>query len=79
VPGRETAASERELRISKRQREILELAATGLTDKQVAQRLSISVSTVRTHLERFYRDNGVRNKTAAVGLYLRLLEGERRS
>lgn len=54
------------LRITKRQDEILALASTGLIDKEIADHLSLSVSTVRTHLNRFYRANGLRNRAEAV-------------
>jgi DNA-binding CsgD family transcriptional regulator len=62
------------VRISKRQQQILGLAASGLTDKQIAERLSVSISTVRTHLRRFYRTNDVRNKSEAVAAYLRFMQ-----
>ena len=65
------------MRITKRQREILGLAASGLIDKLIAEQLSVSVSTVRTHLERFYRANDLRNKSEAVAAYLRFVERER--
>lgn len=54
---------------TKRQRDILDLAAKGFTDKEVAAQLSVSLSTVRSHLERFYRVNGVRNKAQAIALW----------
>lgn len=65
------------LRISNRQREILALAASGLTDKQIADQMSLSVSTIRTHLERFYRTNQVKNKSEAVAAYLRFVDSTR--
>jgi RNA polymerase sigma factor (sigma-70 family) len=37
-------------RLTPREREVLQALADGLTDKQIAQRLSISVETVRTHI-----------------------------
>ncbi len=57
------------MHVSRRQAEILGLAADGLTDKEVAARLSVSVSTVRTQLERLYRSNHVKNKTEAVAVW----------
>ena len=66
------------LRVTRRQRQIVSLAAEGLTDKEIAERLSLSVSTVRTHLERFYAANGLRNKAEAVASWLRHLESLRR-
>jgi DNA-binding CsgD family transcriptional regulator len=54
------------LHVTKQQGEILRLASQGLTDKEVAKLLALSVSTIRTHLYRFYRANSVRNKAEAV-------------
>jgi DNA-binding CsgD family transcriptional regulator len=51
--------------VTPRQAEILDLAILGMPDKEIASRLGLSVSTVRTHLEKFYRENSLRNKAAA--------------
>jgi DNA-binding CsgD family transcriptional regulator len=61
--------SGRELHVTPRQGQILDLAVRGLTDKEIASDLGIAVSTVRTHLERFYRENGLRNKSEAVAAW----------
>jgi DNA-binding CsgD family transcriptional regulator len=53
-----------------RQAEIIGLIATGASDKDVATRLGISVPTVRTHLQRLYRDRGLRNRAEAVAAYV---------
>lgn len=50
---------------------VLQLVATGLTNGQVAERLFVTQSTVRKHLEHAYRKLGVPNRVAAV----RRLEG----
>jgi DNA-binding CsgD family transcriptional regulator len=55
-------------RFSPRQAEIIRLIATGASDKEIASTLGISVPTVRTHLQRLYRDLGLRNRAAAVAL-----------
>lgn len=62
--------------VTKRQGEVLSLAARGLTDKEIAERLSLSVSTIRTHLVRFYETNDLRNKTEAVAAWLRHNKGK---
>jgi DNA-binding CsgD family transcriptional regulator len=58
-----------ELRVTPRQGQILDLAMRGLTDKEIATDLGVAISTIRTHLERFYRENGVRNKSEAVAVW----------
>lgn len=60
------------------ERDILDLAAIGLTDKEVAAGLSLSASTVRSHLERFYRAIGLRNKARDRG-WARRADSKRRS
>lgn len=52
--------------LSPRQAEIVGLVASGLADKEIAQRLGISVHTVRTHLERVFREQEVRNRSEAA-------------
>jgi len=52
--------------VTERQAEILELAARGLSDKEIAQRLGVTHRTVRSHLERLYNSSGVRGRVAVV-------------
>lgn len=57
--------------LSAREREVLDLAARGLSSKEVASRLFISERTVQTHLASIYDKLGARNKTEAMLLALR--------
>ena len=52
--------------LTPRQREVLLLVGTGLTNRQVARRLQISPGTVRAHLEHSYERLGVGTRTAAI-------------
>lgn len=52
--------------LSNRETEILALLATGTTNREMAQRLFISESTVKTHLVHIYSKLGVDNRTAAM-------------
>ncbi len=52
--------------LSGSERRVLELVASGASNAEVAEQLSVSVSTVRKHLEHCYRKLGVTNRTAAV-------------
>jgi DNA-binding CsgD family transcriptional regulator len=54
--------------LTPRQAEILDLVAGGLGDKEIARRLGISTNTVRTHLQRVYRDQRVANRAAAASI-----------
>ncbi len=58
-------------RLSAREREVLSLMADGRTLSDIAERLTISVATVRTHAANMYRKLGARNGPHAVALGLR--------
>ncbi|MFG2794513.1 LuxR C-terminal-related transcriptional regulator [Streptomyces sp. NPDC048419] len=49
-------------RLSLRERELVLLVAQGFTDKEIAERLTLSVRTVSNHLYRIYRKVGVANR-----------------
>ena len=51
--------------LSIREREILELAASGLSNKEIAERLVISTNTVKFHLRGIYASLGVHNRVQA--------------
>ena len=57
--------------LSVREREVLLLAARGLSSKEVAKRLFISERTVQTHLASIYDKLGSKNKTEALLLALK--------
>jgi DNA-binding CsgD family transcriptional regulator len=59
------------VRLSACERTILRLVADGRSDKQIARELTISVHTVRTHLDRMYKHNGVHNRAAVVAAWFR--------
>jgi len=52
--------------LTRREREVLELVAQGLANRQVAEQLGISVGTVKWHLVRIYRKLNVCNRMKAV-------------
>ncbi|MEI7768749.1 MAG: LuxR C-terminal-related transcriptional regulator [Chloroflexales bacterium] len=52
--------------ISDREREILRLVATGATNQQIAQQLSISINTVKGHLRNIFGKIGVVSRTEAT-------------
>ena len=53
-------------RLTEREREVLELVAGGLMNREVARRLDISPGTVRVHLEHIFSKLNVGTRTAAV-------------
>ncbi len=54
-----------------RQHEILDLIASGKTDKDIAFRLQLSRRTVGAHLQRLYQANGFHTRAEAVAAWLR--------
>lgn len=54
--------------LTERQRQVLALVRTGMTNQQVARRLGISSGTVRKHLENSYSRLQVQSRVAAVGV-----------
>jgi LuxR family maltose regulon positive regulatory protein len=52
--------------LTEREIEVLELVAEGLTNREVAQRLFLSVSTVKVHTYNIYSKLDVHNRTQAV-------------
>ena len=57
--------------LSPREQTVLESMAKGLTYKQTADQLEISIDTVRTHVRRIYEKLHVKSNTEAVAKYLR--------
>jgi DNA-binding CsgD family transcriptional regulator len=53
--------------LTRRENEILELAARGHSNATIAASLWISPGTVRIHLQHVYKKLGVQSRTAAVG------------
>jgi DNA-binding CsgD family transcriptional regulator len=56
------------LGISKREREVAECLAEGLTNQEIADRLYISLATVKDHNHNLFRKCGVRNRLELVNL-----------
>ena len=54
--------------ISQREQELLVVLAEGLTNREIAARLVLEESTIRTHLRNIYRKLGVNSRVAAVRL-----------
>jgi DNA-binding CsgD family transcriptional regulator len=58
----------RELTITPRELEILELIASGMSNREIAERLFVSENTVKTHSSRLFDKLGAKRRTQAVQL-----------
>ncbi len=57
-----------DLHITRREHENLELIAQGLSNREIAEKLFVSESTVKTHSSRVFDKLGARRRTQAVQL-----------
>jgi ATP/maltotriose-dependent transcriptional regulator MalT len=68
-PSLPFAVNEKEmskLGISQREREVLQLMAEGLSNQEIADRLFVSLNTVKTHAARLFEKLDVQRRTQAV-------------
>jgi DNA-binding CsgD family transcriptional regulator len=56
--------------LSKREAEVLAVTALGLTNRETADRLGVSVHAVKFHLAGIYRKLHVANRTQAVAVFV---------
>jgi len=57
--------------LTEREKEILQMVATGVTNREVAHRLSISVNTVKVHLRNIFAKLGAESRTEATMIAVR--------
>jgi len=65
--GELSASSKKELQqLTVREKEVLFLLATGLSNKELAKKLFVSSTTIKTHTLNIYQKMGVANRTSAI-------------
>jgi two-component system, NarL family, response regulator LiaR len=60
------------LNLSKRELEVLQLMADGLSNQEIAARLFVSLNTVKTHSAQIFEKMEVKRRTQAVDMAKRL-------
>ena len=65
-PAKGTSRSEAKEQLSPRENEILKLAGRGMSNKEIANMLSLSVRTVKAHLTNIFNKMGVSCRTEAI-------------
>jgi len=68
---RETGRQSPILRPSVRELEIARMVSDDLSDKEIAWRLGVEISTIRTHLKRIFAKLGVRRRSGVASLFAR--------
>jgi two-component system nitrate/nitrite response regulator NarL len=61
--------------LTPREWKVMALAAEGLSNKEIAQRLKVATGTAKVHLNHIYRKIGVRNRTSLANLAVRYAPG----
>ena len=64
--ARKAGETNSELGLTFREREVLALLVQGLTNQEMADKLAISINTVKRHLKAIYKKLGVHTRSAAV-------------
>ena len=75
VGGMAQVLTERELKITERQREVVELIAAGLSNDEVGERLGISPRTAKAHCDVLRQKLGV-SRRRQIPVAYRLLTGD---
>ncbi|MEU7057371.1 helix-turn-helix transcriptional regulator [Streptomyces sp. NPDC046197] len=73
--GRREAASGGHDPLSAREREVIALVAAGLTNRQIAARLYLSVRTVETHVRNIRNTLGLRSRAHVAAWSVRRAQG----
>lgn len=67
----EPAQGGTDIKLTEREDEILSYLSKGFANKEIADKMSITVPTVRTHLRHIYEKLHVRSRTEAIVKYLK--------
>lgn len=74
----ESHLSSRLARLTPREREVLALLSSGATNSQLADRLTVAESTIKSHIKQILRKLGTGNRAGAIACYMRETRGDER-
>jgi two-component system nitrate/nitrite response regulator NarL len=60
--------------LTKRQREIAQLVAKGLSNKEIARMLTVTEGTIKLHIHHAFQKTGARNRTGLALAVLKIQE-----
>lgn len=72
---RATRCLTQQLRLTRREAEVLNWLCAGKTNRDIAQILGMSPRTVNKHLERIYQKLGIETRASAVAIAMRAISG----
>lgn len=61
-----TQYNARKLNLSNRELEVLELISQGFSNQEIADKIFVSLNTVKTHVANIYQKMGVKRRTQAI-------------
>lgn len=70
VMGSDAPVYEAGPQLTRRERDVMDRAAHGLTNARIAEELQVSTHAVKFHLASVYRKLGVANRTEATAWYV---------
>jgi DNA-binding NarL/FixJ family response regulator len=65
-------------RLTSREREVLALLASGATNAQLADQLTVAESTVKSHVKHILHKLGAANRAAAISYFMHETRNEER-
>jgi DNA-binding CsgD family transcriptional regulator len=77
-PAVKSRGTDRLTRLTAREREVLALLSSGATNSQLADRLTVAESTVKSHVKHILHKLGARNRAEAIACYMRDATGDQR-
>ncbi len=66
TPNNSINLDDGQIKLSKRQKQLLVLVDSGLSNEEIANKLDISAHTVKVHLWRFYKKLGLNSRTQLI-------------